>query len=302
MVESIQKEEYTHDSVLLSEVCENLELAKKRNVVDATLGLGGHARAILGELKKNGKIIGFDADASHIKLAKKKLRSFKDRVVYINSNFCNLTEELKKARIRSIDAFVFDLGIALPHIENPERGFSFMNEGELDMRFDSAQQLTAAEVVNKYSEKELARIFKEFGEDKNARKIALAIRKTRKTKPFKTTTQLAKFIEDLVGRSGRIHPATRIFQALRIEVNKELDVLVDALNQAFSLLNKDGRIAVISYHSLEDRIVKNMFRDLARCEKPQLRIITKKPIVPTSEEISLNPRSRSAKLRVAEKI
>jgi 16S rRNA (cytosine1402-N4)-methyltransferase len=302
MTKPIKKEEYTHESVLLNEVCEYLSLPNKRNIVDATLGLGGHAKAILEIMPKSGKIIGFDADPEHIKLAKKELKSFKDRVVYIKSNFADMAEELKKIRVRVVDAFLFDLGIASPHVDNPERGFSFLREGDLDMRFDPESNLTAAEVVNKYSEKELARIFKEYGEERQSQKIAQAICKTRKRNPFKTTLQLADFVEKHIKRIGRIHPATRIFQALRIEVNKELDVLVEGLKQAVELLKKEGRVAVISYHSLEDRVVKNFFRDLARAEKPVLKIVTKKPIVPSAKEIANNPRSRSAKLRVVEKL
>lgn len=294
---------YEHESVLLDEVCELLDLSKKKNVVDATLGLGGHAKEILKALPKTGKLIGLDADPEHLKIAKKNLRSYKDRTILINTNFANMAEAIAdNSRIRSIDAILFDLGIASPHVDFGERGFSFMREGDLDMRFNPEEQLTAAEVVNKYGEKRLAQIFKEFGEESQARKIAQAICKNRKRKPFKTTKDLADFIEKLVGRSGRIHPATRVFQALRIEVNKELDVLLEGLKQAVELLNKKGRVAVISYHSLEDRIVKNFFRDLARHNGESLKIITKKPIAPSEEEIQRNPRSRSAKLRVAEKL
>lgn len=305
MAQSTEKsQQYHHEPVLLDEVCELLDLSKKKNVVDATIGMGGHAKQILASLPKAGKLIGFDADPEHLKVAKRKLRTLKDRVVFVNGNFGDLEEEINNnTRIRAIDAFLFDLGLASPHVDTPERGFSFQREGELDMRFNPKEQkLTAAEVVNSYSEKNLIRIFKEYGEEKKARKIAQAICKTRKRKPFKTTTQLADFIEKQVGRAGRIHPATRVFQALRIEVNKELDVLVEGLKQAVNMLKKKGRIAVISYHSLEDRIVKNFFRDLARKNGESLKIITKKPVVPTPEEVERNPRSRSAKLRVAEKL
>lgn len=301
---SAKTQAYTHEPVLLQEVCELLDLPKKRNVVDATLGLGGHAREILQRMPKSGKLIGFDADPEHLKRAKSKLRSYKDRTVLINANFVEMTEAIQaNTRVKGVDAILFDLGLASPHVDMPERGFSFQREGELDMRFNPKEQtLTAADVVNTYSERNLIRVFKEYGEEKRARKIAQALCKTRKRKPFKTTTQLADFIEKHVKRTGRIHPATRIFQALRIEVNKELDVLVSALKQAVELLNKKGRIAVISYHSLEDRIVKNFFRDLARHNGESLKLVTKKPIAPSHEEVMRNPRSRSAKLRVAEKL
>ena len=299
-----KKEPLKHESVMMDEVLEGLSLPKKRNIIDATLGLGGHTKAILENMPKNGRVIGFDADYEHIKESKKRLRKYKDRMVYVHSNFFNLEEELKKTRIRAVDAVLFDLGLASPHVDNPERGFSFMREGALDMRFNTKEGKTAAEIVNEYSEKELARIFKEYGEEKRAKKIALEIRKRRKSRRFKSTTELAKFIEKTVGRKGRLHPATRIFQALRIEVNQELEVLPEALRQAVEMLKSGGRIVVIAYHSLEDRIVKNYFRDLARGNevKPCLKIITKKPLVPTQEEVMQNPRSRSAKLRVAEKI
>jgi len=292
-----------HEPVLLEEVCELFELSKKRNVVDATLGMGGHTRSILERMFKSGKVIGFDVDPAHIKIAKSKLRKFKDRVVFINANFADMEEELKKIRIKTFDGFLFDLGIASPHVDDAGRGFSFLREGPLDMRFNpKTQTTTAADVVNKYSEKELIRIFKQYGEEKFARKIVQDICKIRKRKPFKTTTQLAEYVAKTVKRVGRIHPATRIFQALRIEVNKELDVLVEGLRQSAELLKTDGRIAVISYHSLEDRIVKNFFRDMARTSGSSFRIVTKKPVVPTDEEIRRNPRSRSAKLRVMVKM
>lgn len=309
-----QNKEMTHESVLAEEVCRFLSLPKKRIIVDSTLGLGGHSKMILENLSKTGKVVGFDLDLDHLKEAKKRLKNFKDRVIFVNRNFNTLREELKNLRIKGIDGIVFDLGLASPHVDIPERGFSFLREGPLDMRFDITQQLTAAEVINKYSEKELMRIFREYGEEKKARKIANEIVKTRKRKPFKTTTQLAQFIEKILKRDGRIHPATRIFQALRMEVNRELDVLHDALSQAIEILKPQGRIVVISYHSLEDRMVKKFFKEQSMAYvnlpyekttthlKPSLKIVTKKPVAPTEGEIQRNPRSRSAKLRVAEKI
>lgn len=304
MTEDTKTDIYEHESVMVKEVLEGLSLPKKRNVIDATLGLGGHTKAILENMPKNGKVIGFDTDFEHIKVAKRKLRKFKDQVVFVNSNFLYLEDEMKKTRVRAVDAVLYDLGLASPHVDIDERGFSFRKDGPLDMRFNRKEGITAAEVLNEYSEKELLRIFKEYGEEKRSRRIAQEIRKSRKSKPFKTTKQLANFIEKLVGRSGKIHPATRVFQALRIEVNKELDVLRESLKQAVNLVKPGGRIVVISYHSLEDRIVKYFFRDLARGGdvKPVLKLITKKPLEPTNDEITQNPRSRSAKLRVAEKL
>ena len=303
-----------HSPVLLNEVLANLELNKKRVVVDATVGLAGHSKAMLEKMPKNGKLIAFDADKEHVKLAKKRLRKYSSQVTVIHANFSELEEKIAAQRCRGIDAILFDLGLASPHVDNPERGFSFMHEGPLDMRFDVSQELTAAEVINNYSEKELVRIFQEYGEERFARKIARAIVARRKTRKFKTTKELARLIEKTVARQSRIHPATRVFQALRIEVNNELQSLKSALEQALKLLRPGGRIAVISYHSLEDRIVKRFFKEQAleyinlpeeettRMLKPQLKIITKKPILPSDEEIIENPRARSAKLRVAEKI
>lgn len=312
------QEKQMHIPVMLREVIEHLVgegLPKRRVIVDMTMGMGGHSRNLIVEMAGNGKLIGFDMDPEHLKIAKKNLKNFGESVVYINSNFENLAAELEKLKIKGIDAILFDLGIASNHVDDPEKGFSFMHEGPLDMRFNKdLQQLTAAEVVNKYSEKELIRIFKEYGEENKARKIAAEIVKSRRRKPFETTTQLANFIEKLIHRDGRIHPATRVFQALRIEVNRELEVLQNALKQATELLRDAGRIAVISYHSLEDRIVKHFFRDMSadyinlpnelKTTKlsPKLKIVTKKPLMPTAEEVKNNPRSRSAKLRVAEKI
>jgi 16S rRNA (cytosine1402-N4)-methyltransferase len=314
MTETTEKPSEQHQPVMVNEVVAHLELPKKRVVVDCTLGLGGHSQAMLSAMPVAGKLIAFELDSENLKTAKKNLKEFADQVVFLNENFANLAEELKKLKLKGIDGILLDLGLASTQIDNPEKGFSFRYEGPLDMRFDRRQKLTAAEIINTYPEKELIRIFKEYGEEKKSRKIAHEIAKIRKRKPFKTTLQLAKFIEKLCKREGHIHPATRVFMALRIEVNKELEKLEKALEQAVELLRGKGRIAVISYHSLEDRIVKNFFRMLSRDYVnepgkmtttklvPKLKIITKKPVVPTPKEVLQNPRSRSAKLRVAEKI
>ena len=303
-----------HSPVMLNEILANLDIRKKRIVVDATVGLAGHSKAMLESMPKSGKLIAFDADKEHVLAAKKKLRKYSGQVTVIHANFRNLAQEIAKQKCRGIDAILFDLGLASPHVDNPERGFSFLHDGPLDMRFDVSQDFTAAQIVNTYPEKELLRVFQEYGEERFARRIARAITARRKTRKFKTTKELARLIESIVKRQGRIHPATRVFQALRIEVNGELFALQDALSQAVSLLRKGGRIAVISYHSLEDRIVKMFFRDQALIYinlpeeetttmlKPKLKIITKKPLLPTDEEVRLNPRARSAKLRVAEKL
>lgn len=303
-----------HTPVLPQEVLAYLELRNKRVVVDCTLGLGGHAKMLLENMPKNGKLIAFEVDADNLKKAKSYLKEFRERITFVNANFSTLASELAKLRVKGVDAALFDLGLSSVHVDDPDKGFSFMKDGPLDMRFDRKQVLTAADVVNKYSEKALIRIFKQYGEEKKARKIASEIVRVRKRRPFKTTLQLANLIEKLLGRQGRIHPATRVFQALRIEVNDELEHFKSALGQVVTALRKKGRIAVISYHSLEDRIVKKLFKELSRDYvnipgeatttqlKPQLEIITKKPLVPSEKEINANPRSRSAKLRVAEKL
>ncbi len=314
MDKTLENRQIYHDPVLTNEVCEGLNLKNKKNIVDCTLGLGGHTRLILQNLGSQGKMFCFELDADNLKLAKKALRSFGDRVVYIQENFENLTEALKKLRIKSVDGILLDLGLSSPQVDVAERGFSFLREGPLDMRFNRKQSLTAAEIVNRYPASDLTRIFQEYGEERFARKIALAIVKRRKSRAFKTTTELARFIEKLLKRKSHIHPATRIFQALRIEVNHELEALKNVLPQAVEFLKTKGRLVIISYHSLEDRIVKQFFKDNARSFlnesnkltttylKPTLKIISKKPIVSSFEEVGKNPRSRSAKLRVAEKI
>lgn len=313
-VEAPLKAVIEHKPVMMKEVLENLDLANRKIVVDCTVGLGGHSKAMLSLMPSNGKLVGFDLDSSHLDVARQVLGEYSDRVTLINANFSKFAEELKKLNIDKVDAVLMDLGLASPHVDLAQRGFSFLREGPLDMRFDVNQALTAADVVNTYSEKELIRIFKDFGEEKKAWRLATEITKARKVKKFTTTTQLAAFVEKFLHRVGHIHPATRIFQALRIEVNHELDVLKDALLQAVDMLKPGGRIAVISYHSLEDRIVKNIFRDLSRDYinlpgamttthlVPKLMPVVKKPMSPSEEEVAVNSRSRSAKLRVAERI
>lgn len=305
---------FQHAPVLVAEIVETLQLGDKKVVVDGTLGLGGHAKAMLEKMPAEGKLIGFDVDDDNMAVARENLKSFGDRVVFVRANFANLAEELQKLRVKSVDAILLDLGLSSPQVDNPLKGFSFLREGPLDMRFDKSQPLTAAGVINEYGLNQLIVLFKEYGEEPFSRKIATEIVRRRKARSFKTTTELANFIEKLIGRKGHLHPATRVFQALRIEVNHELEVLKSVLNQAVQVLKKNGRLAVISYHSLEDRLVKHFFKDSARDFinepdklttthlEPTLTIVTRKPIFPTEAEISKNPRARSAKLRVAEKM
>ncbi|MFA5829224.1 MAG: 16S rRNA (cytosine(1402)-N(4))-methyltransferase RsmH [Candidatus Gracilibacteria bacterium] len=311
LVESVQP---MHDPVLLREVLEGLQLPGKKVIVDGTLGLGGHAHALLTNANGDSKLVAFELDEENLKRAQEKLKEFDSRIHYIQSNFRNLAEELKKLKIHGVDAILLDLGLSSPQVDVAERGFSFLREGPLDMRFDKNQELTAAHVINSYPEKELARIFYEYGEEMKSRLLAREIVRRRRSRSFKTTTELAGFIEKYIKRQGHIHPATRVFQALRIEVNKELESLQSVMEQAMGLLKKKGRLAIIAYHSLEDRLVKNFFKDQARDYinlpdqlttthlDPKLKIVTKKPLTPGETELTKNPRSRSAKLRVAEKI
>jgi len=304
---------HTHTPVLLQEAVDSLANKQGSVIVDCTLGLGGHTRKILEKIGSKGKVIAFDQDERNMKLAKENLADLSSQIVFVHQNFQHLKDALLSLSSAKVDGFLFDLGLSSPHVDDPTRGFSFQKDGPLDMRFDPRNPTTAADVVNKYSEKNLARIFWEFGEDRQSRKLARLIVEERRKNPFETTTDLADFIKKHI-KSPKGHPATKAFQALRIEVNHELDVLVDALNQAIDLLDSGGRIVVISYHSLEDRIVKNIFRDFSKdlydpddprsivIQEKQLQLITKKPIVPSDEEIKENPRARSAKMRVVEKL
>jgi len=304
--------ELKHIPVLLDEVLDHLNLRAGQIVVDCTLGLGGHSEAILKKIGKKGQLIAFEQDADNLKQAKERLKKYEKQITYIHDNFENLKSEMRNLKC---DAILFDLGFSSPHVDDPERGFSFMNDGPLDMRYDRRQKLTAEHVVNKYNEKDLADIIYKYGEERRSRIIANKIVHVRKTKPITSTLQLVRVIASTMSRKQKIHPATRTFQALRIYVNRELEVLEKALDQAVELLKPKGRIVVISYHSLEDRIVKQKFRyyasdcicpkELPVCQcnfQKKLYILTKRPIIPNGIEVSKNPRARSAKLRVAERI
>ncbi len=309
-----------HVSVLKGIVQKYLDLKEGDRVVDATLGLGGHAEDMLKKIAKDGKLFAFEQDERNLTEAKKRLSTYSEQIVYIHDNFRYLKTRVTGEGSDKIDAILFDLGLSSPHVDDPERGFSFMKDGPLDMRFDPRGSLTAADVVNKYSEEDLVKIFFEYGEEKYARKAAGRIVERRAEKPFESTIEFAEFLEGIMpkkrsGKASKAHPATRIFQALRIEVNDELTVLKEALEQAFDLLEAGGRIVVISYHSLEDRIVKQFFKKLEKPEvkspeealyrmhgDPLVEKLTKKPVVPSPEEIEQNPRARSAKLRAYKKI
>ena len=287
-----------HIPVLLVESTEFLLGNGGRLYVDCTLGLGGHTKRIL-EKNSRAYVIGIDRDESAIELAKEDLKEFEGRFSVYKANFKDLDIVLREEGVEKVDGFLFDLGVSMYQLKS-ERGFSFQIDAPLDMRMDREQKLTAYKVVNEYPERELARILWEYGEEKLSRKIARAIVQRRKEKPIETTKELAQLVASVFPprlRHGRIHPATRTFQAIRIEVNKELENLESALEKTVKHLNPKGRLVVISFHSLEDRIVKNFFRRHAE----KFLLLTKKPVTPSEEEIRMNPAARSAKLRAGER-
>jgi 16S rRNA (cytosine1402-N4)-methyltransferase len=298
--------------VLVAEAVELLAPRPGALVVDATCGGGGHTEEIL---RTGADVLALDQDPDAIEHASERLTPFGGRVTLRQINFRNVGEVLDQLGIAGIGGALLDLGVSSRQLENAERGFSVMRNGPLDMRMDPRRDLTAAIVVNSYTEEELTRIFREFGEEPAARRIASQLVKLRKTNPFHDTMQLAKAVEKIVWRHGRRHPATQVFQALRMEVNDELGALEEGLRILTARLDSGARIAVITFHSLEDRIVKNFFRDRSRelLDRPEwpepranpdfaFRLITSKPVEPGENEQRVNPRSRSAKLRVAEKI
>ncbi len=308
-----------HKSVLLDETIELLNLKAGMVVVDATLGGGGHSREILKKIGKSGQLIGFDADMVAIKEFEKEIKKYNWRnIVLVNANFRNLTKELVKLEIGKVDVILADIGYSSDQLGDVRRGISFQVESPLDMRFDKNQELTAEKVINEYGQEELENILRKFGEEKFAKNISKGILKYRKEKKIKTTKELVEIIENSIPKKyhyGKIHLATKTFQAIRIEVNKELESLQNFLPQALNSLKPRGRLAVISFHSLEDRIVKEIFRENARgcicprdfpvclCgEVEKVKIITKKPLMAGEGELEINPRSRSAKLRVCELI
>lgn len=301
-----------HTPVLIKEVLHYLNCKKGGGVyIDCTLGGGGHSKAILKNIYPDGLLIGIDQDIEAIEAASRKLKNYLDRVKLVKDNFKNLEKILSNLKVEAVSGIVFDLGVSSHQLREKERGFSFREDNHLDMRMDLAQKFDANILINSYTEKELTEIFEKFGEERFSKRISRLIVIERQNKPITTTKQLADLVIRALPKTKkmgkwRIHPATRIFQAIRIEVNQELDALEKGLNQAIKVLEDRGRICVISYHSLEDRIVKNIFKEMERegVDKKNygLKIIIKKPIRPSSEEIKNNPKARSAKLRVAEKI
>jgi len=299
-----------HLPVLKEEILEYLAPKSNQNFIDATIGLGGHAIEILREIKPKGKLLGIEIDKEVYQALKEKIekdkslkKEIRGRLILVNSSFTRLKEIVEKENFKKVSGILFDLGLCSWHLEKGERGFTFKKNELLDMRFSSGDtlNLTAEEIINKYSKEKLERIFKEYGNERFSKKIAREIVEERKKGPIKTTFQLVEIIKRATPRwyhLRKIHPATKVFQALRITVNKELKNLKKALPQALEILDKGGRMAVISFHSLEDKIVKDFFKE----NISKIKILTKKPVTPTLEEIKKNPRSRSAKLRVAQKI
>ncbi|MCD4779333.1 MAG: 16S rRNA (cytosine(1402)-N(4))-methyltransferase RsmH [Candidatus Omnitrophica bacterium] len=271
--------------------------------VDGTLGLGGHSRAILQQIGPKGRLIGLDCDASAIEIAKKNLIDFNNQCLFIHSNYRDLCKQLQARQIKQIDGLLVDLGLSSFQIDDPERGFSLRSMGPLDMRMDQSEQFSAFDLIHSLSEKELDSILDNFGQERWHHRIARLLVAQRSKQPIETTQDLTRIVlSALPAKRNRqkIHPATRTFQAIRIAVNRELESLEALLKESEFLLKKGGRIAVISFHSLEDRIVKNVFRDWGKEGKYQ--VLLKKPLRPTEEEVKQNPRARSARLRAVERI
>lgn len=291
-----------HEPVLLREVVDALDLQRGAWYLDATLGDGGHS---LGILKLGGRVLGIDVDPQAIKRSKKRFEQIgidKGRYCLIQGNFRHLKELIKHNDLGQdkFKGILFDLGVSNLQLEDPNRGFSFIRDGPLDMRMDPNLGVRAADLVNALNKGELNELFTKLGQEKNAKALAAALVSARQVNPIQTTKGLAEIVEMVVKKRGKIHPATKLFQALRIAVNDELNVLKEALPQALEFLNKNGRLVVISFHSLDDRIIKNKFRDWEALGKGY--VLTNKPVVPSPDEIRKNPKSRSAKLRVFEKV
>ncbi len=307
---------FDHKPVLLRETIEGLRIKPEGTYVDGTLGGGGHSGVILEKLNDQGRLIGIDQDGAAVAAAGERLGKYKN-VTIVRNNYCNIRQVLTELGISEVDGILLDLGVSSYQLDTPERGFSYMNDAPLDMRMDDRGTMTAADIVNNYSKEELTAILKTYGEEKFAANIAKHITAAREGGPIKTTGELVEIIRaSIPAKVAKTmgHPAKQTFQAIRIELNNELKVLTESLDTMIDLLAPGGRIAVITFHSLEDRIVKNIFKDaqdpcicppnlpMCACGRtPKGKVITRKPIVPTEEEMTDNPRSKSAKLRIFEK-
>lgn len=313
----MEKIEFNHVSVLLNECIENLNIKPDGIYVDGTMGGAGHSLEIVKKLSEKGMLIGIDRDEEALAVAKERLKEF-NNVKYVHDNHDNIDEIIKNLNIKGVDGILLDLGVSSYQIDEKTRGFTYMDDGPLDMRMDKSQKLTAEYIVNNYKEQDLGRIIFEYGEEKFSRKIARNICEYRKNKKIETTGELVKIIEKSIPgkfREKNSHPAKRTFQAIRIEVNNEIEPLYNTIKNSITALNSKGRLCVITFHSLEDRMVKKAYVDAeGKCTCPKDlpycvcgnvslgKIITKKPILPTEKEMQENSRSRSAKLRVFEKI
>ena len=308
--------EFVHKSIMADDVIENLNIKPDGIYLDGTLGGGGHSSLILEKLNNNGHLYGVDQDEDAINAASKRLERFENKTI-IRSNYCNAVNELKLINVTGVDGILLDLGVSSYQLDEPERGFTYNVDAALDMRMDRRKSLTAKEIVNSYSESELKRILKEYGEEPFAAAIAKNIVAARSEKPVETTFELNEIIKKSIPAKMRAkggHPSKRTYQAIRIECNGELDVLKESIDGMIDFLNPGGRFCIITFHSLEDRIVKNMFRkaeDPCECPKnlpcvcgkvSRGKVISRKPITPSEEEMEENPRSKSSKLRVFEKV
>ncbi len=309
--------EFKHKSVLLEETIEALNIKPDAIYVDGTLGGGGHALEISKRLSDKGRLIGIDQDADAIEAARQRLGEFKDKVTIIRSNYCDMKKELANIQITSVDGIILDLGVSSYQLDTADRGFTYREDAPLDMRMDQRQSMTAKDIVNEYSEMDLYRIIRDYGEDKFAKNIAKHIVSARNVKALETNGELINVIKAAIPMKFRAvggHPAKKTFQAIRIELNRELEVLRDSLDDMIELLNDDGRICIITFHSLEDRIVKTIFKkneDPCTCPREfpicvcgktsKGKVITRKPILPGEQELEENKRSKSSKLRVFER-
>lgn len=309
--------EFKHKSVLLNETIEALNIRPDGIYVDGTLGGGGHSYEICRRLSEKGRLIGIDQDAAAIEAAKERLGEFKDKVTVIRSNYCDMRKELASIDITAVDGIILDLGVSSYQLDTADRGFTYREDAPLDMRMDQRQSMTAKDIVNGYGEMELYRIIRDYGEEKFAKNIAKHIVSARQTKEIETTGELIQIIKAAIPMKVRAvggHPAKKTFQAIRIELNRELEVLENSLDDMIDLLKDEGRICVITFHSLEDRIVKNIFRknenpcicpkDFPVCVCGKIskgRVVTRKPIVPGNIELEENKRAKSSKLRVFER-
>lgn len=308
---------FEHTTVLLRETVDGLNIKPDGIYVDCTLGGAGHSEYLVSQLSSEGRLYAFDQDETAIAHAKEKLKNYENQVVFIKSNFRYIKDELNRLGVEKVDGILYDLGVSSPQLDTPERGFSYHHDAPLDMRMDLEGDISAYEVINSWPYEDLVRIFYKYGEEKFSKQIARKIEASREKEPIKTTGQLVDLIKEGIPAPARRkggHPAKRVFQAIRIAVNDELGVFEESLKDAIELLHPQGRISVITFHSLEDRICKTIFKEASTGPqlppglpivpdefKPKLKIITRKPIIPSEEELVENNRARSAKLRIAEK-